>query len=86
MVVITKEYDAKTDVKKRITLRDSVCRYYHVVVYSDGRILLEPGVPAKPFEISEKTLAMMDRSMENFKQGKVSAPIDLSSMPKTRKW
>ena len=79
MARITKEYDAKTDAKKRITLRDSVYQHYHVAVYSDGRIVLEPRVLAKPFEISEKTLAAMDRSMENFKQGKVSAPIDLSA-------
>ena len=79
MATITREYDAKTDAKKRITLRDSAYQHYHVAVYSDGRIVLEPRVLAKPFEISEKTLAMMDSSMENFKEVKVSAPIDLSA-------
>ena len=28
--------------------------------------------------LSKNTLDMMDRAMENFKQGKVSAPINLS--------
>ena len=31
-----------------------------------------------PFQISENTLAMMDKSIENFNSGKVSEAIDLS--------
>ena len=41
MSIAVKEYDAKIDAKKRITLRNSLFEYYHVEEYSDGRIILE---------------------------------------------
>ena len=45
----------------------------------DGKIVLEPRVLVKPFEISKNTLSMMDSSVENFRNGIVSDPIDLSA-------
>ena len=72
------QYDAKTDSKKRITLRNALFEYYHAVQYDDGRILLETRELVAPFQVSENTLYMMDQSMENFKAGKVSEAIDLS--------
>ena len=74
-----KEYDARIDVKKRVTLRGARYDHYHVQEYSDGRIVLEPRVLAAPFEVSRKTLAQMDSSMKNLKKGKVSKPIDLTA-------
>ncbi len=74
-----KEYDARMDIKKRVTLRGGRFGHYHVKEYDDGRIMLEPRELVAPFEISKRTLAMMDASMENFKKGKVSKPIDLSA-------
>ena len=73
-----KEYDAKLDTKKRITLRGSSYEYYHVVEFPSGRIELEPRVLVEPFEISEDTLSMIDKSMDNLKKGIASEPIDLS--------
>ena len=73
-----KEYDARIDVKRRVTLRGARYDHYHVQEYSDGRIVLEPRVLAAPFEVSRKTLAQMDSSMKNLRKGKVSKPIDLS--------
>ena len=73
-----KEYDARIDVKRRVTLRGARYNHYHVQEYSDGRIVLEPRVLAAPFEVSRKTLAQMDSSMKNLRKGKVSKPIDLS--------
>jgi hypothetical protein len=40
--------------------------------------MLEPRELTVPDTISSRTLAEMDRAVENFKMGKVSAPIDLS--------
>ncbi len=74
-----KEYDAKIDTKKRITLRGSSYEYYHVIEFPNGKIELEPRVLVEPFEISEDTLRMVDTSMDNLKKGKASEPIDLSS-------
>ncbi len=79
MEAIVKEYDAKIDTKKRITLRGSSYEYYHVIEFPNGKIELEPRVLVEPFEISEDTLRMVDASMENLKKGKVSKPIDLSN-------
>lgn len=75
---VVKTYDAKIDVKKRITLRNSKYHYYHVEEFADGHILLEPRVLTAPFEISANTLATMDSSIKNFKKKKVSTPVDVS--------
>ena len=74
-----KSYDAKLDSKKRITLRNVYYEYYHVEEFGDGRILLEPRELTKPFQVSAKTLKMMDSSMENFNKELTSDPIDLSA-------
>ena len=78
MQEIVKEYDAKMDTKKRITLRNTLFEYYHVAEMADGRIILEPRELVAPFKVSEKTLKTMDESMENLKKGKVSEALDLS--------
>ena len=46
-------YDAKIDMKKRITLRNTRYEYYHVEEYDDGRILLEPRQLVPPLEVTE---------------------------------
>ena len=71
------EYDAKVDVKRRITLRGASFEHYHVREYDDGRIELEPRQLVAPFEISRLSLTMMDQSMENLGKGQVSDPIDV---------
>ena len=76
------EYDAKIDVKKRLTLRGAAYAHYHVREYGDGRIILEPRELVKPFTVSRRTLKMMDSSMENLKKGRVSEPIDLPTARK----
>ena len=72
-----REYDAKLDSKKRLTLREARYEYYHVSVLPDQRIVLEPRVLTAPFEVSANTL-MMDSSVDNMRKGKVSPAIDLS--------
>ena len=74
---VIKEYDAHLDVKKRITLREAVAEYYAVQMFDDGRIMLEPRVLVPPETVSKRTLKMMDKAAMNFKNGKVSTPIDL---------
>lgn len=73
-----REYDARLDSKKRLTLRGVMFDYYHVSEMSDGRIVLEPRELVAPFEISQKTLNMMDEAVANIKKGKVSEAVDLS--------
>ena len=45
----------------------------------NGTIVLEPRELTVPFEVSANTLSMMDQSVQNFRAGKVSEPVDLSS-------
>ena len=73
-----REYDAKLDSKKRLTLREAGFEYYHVSVLPDHKILLEPRVLTSPFEVSANTLKMMDKSVDNMKKGRISPALDLS--------
>jgi len=79
MPAAVKEYDARIDMKKRVTLRGAKYANYHVQEYPNGRIVLEPRELVAPFEVSRNTLGMMDSAMENIKKGKASKPVDLSA-------
>lgn len=79
MSVAVREYDAKIDSKKRVTLRNSVFEYYHVQEMDNGVIVLEPRELTVPFQVSVNTLSMMDESVKNLKKGAVSEPVDLSA-------
>jgi len=76
---ITKEYDSRVDTKKRVTLRGAKYDYYRIQEFADGRIVLEPRELVPPFEISSRSLSIIDESIKNLRDGKVSDPIDLSS-------
>ncbi|HLR89885.1 MAG TPA: hypothetical protein VK040_02955 [Balneolaceae bacterium] len=82
MAAVIKEYDAKLDTKKRITLRGATTGYYHVTERGDGTIILSPRELVDPNEISEKTLQMVNEAIKNFKEGKVSEPLDLEELEK----
>ncbi|MBR5421521.1 MAG: hypothetical protein IK115_10265 [Lachnospiraceae bacterium] len=79
MSVAVREYDAKIDSKKRLTLRNTFFEYFHVQEMSDGVIILEPRELTAPFRVSSNTLSMMDESVNNLKKGMVSEAIDLSA-------
>jgi len=74
-----KEYDARIDLKKRVTIRGAHYEHYHVTEFADGRIVLEPRELVAPFDISQRTLASMDAAMAGYKAGEVSLPVDLSA-------
>ena len=74
---ITKEYEAKLDSKHRITIRGSEYHYFQVKEYNDGHLELLPRILVDPKEISKNSLQMMDQSIRNLKNGKVSEPINL---------
>lgn len=78
MAASVKEYTAHLDAKKRISIRGARYQYYAVKEYDNGCIILDPRELKAPFEISEKTLAEMDRAVNNFKNDLVSEPVDLS--------
>ncbi len=78
MSAVIKQYDTKVDSKNRLTIRDSNFNYYHVVVFDNGTIELQPRVLVDPEYISKNTLSMMDDSIENYNNNNVSDPIDFS--------
>ena len=65
MQTAIREYDAKLDSKRRLTIRNTNFDYYHVQEMDDGTIILEPRELTAPFQISVKTLAMMDQSVRS---------------------
>ena len=69
MQTTVREYDAKLDSKRRLTLRNASFEYYHVQEMDNGTIVLEPRELTVPFQVSAKTLAMMDASVKNMKTG-----------------
>ena len=73
-----KEYDARIDKKKRVTIRGARYSNYHVREYENGIVVLEPRELVSPFEISKNTLDMMDSAMVNLQHGTVSLPVDFS--------
>lgn len=77
-----KEYDARLDSKKRITLRGAQTMFYRVREKRDGTIELSPRVLVHPDEISAKTLATMDQSVANLKKGKASKAVDFDELDK----
>jgi len=79
MPAAVKEYDARIDIKKRVTIRGAQHEYYHVYEYENGKIILEPKVLVNPFEVSKNILGMMDTVIDNLKKGKTSKRVDLSS-------
>ncbi len=44
----------------------------------NGTIILDPRELTEPFQISERTLTMIDKAMANMERGIVSEPVDLS--------
>ncbi len=82
MAEVIKKYDAKLDSKKRLTIRGARTEYYHVTERKDGTIELSPRELVHPDKISEKTLQMIDKAVEKFKDGEVSEPIDLDELEK----
>ena len=73
-----KDYDVRLDAKGRVTLRGATYKNYNVKLYENGCFILEPRELVIPEVISARSLAEMDRAVENFKTGNVSASIDLS--------
>lgn len=82
METIVKTYNAKLDNKKRLTIRGTRYEFYRIQEFDDGTLVLKPRILVDPDELSENSLAMMDRSIENFKRGNVSKPIDVRKYQK----
>ena len=77
-----KEYDARVDAKKRLTIRGAGHRYFRVVHRDDGTIILKPRASIdapriSAARVSRRTLRGMDAAVENLRAGKRSKPANL---------
>lgn len=81
---LLKEYDTTLDTKRRITVRSihKVFKNYHVRIFNDGRILMEPRVLVDPKYISKRTLKMMDSAVDNYAKGIRSKAVNTAEMRK----
>jgi len=75
-------YVAVLDSKKRLTIRGAKYKYYVVRSSSNGVVILQPQKLVPAASISKKSLEMMDESVANLKDGKVSEALDLSEFLK----
>lgn len=80
MAQSVKEYSAKLDSKKRITIRGARTDYYHVTEKDDGTVILSPRELVHPDEISKRSLKMVEQAIRKFKQGEVSEPVNLEEL------
>lgn len=72
-----KQYTISLDTKRRVTIREAAFNQYNVKVYSDGKVMLSPRILIDPNMVSKNTFKVIESSMKNFKEGKVSDPIKL---------
>lgn len=79
MGTVVTEFDVKKDERNRITLKSAAYEHYHAKVFDDGHIEFYPQVLTDA-TISVKTVAMMDRAMENFAKHRVGSPMDADAM------
>ena len=77
MDLVLKNYDAKLDSKKRITIRNPKYDYYHVTEQENGVVILEPRELVDPLTVSKKTLEDMDKSIKNIENGIIEGPIKI---------
>jgi hypothetical protein len=75
-VAIKKNYDAKLDTKRRVTIRNARTEFYHVTEYENGTIKLEPRVLVSP-----DMLEQIDATVTRHKAGHKGTKIDWSKLP-----
>lgn len=74
---VVREFNVELDSKKRITIRGEVrATHYHVTVFTNGVILMEPRELKIPAYISEKSLQMLRTSLESIDDDIQGKPVD----------
>lgn len=51
-----REYDARLDSRKRLTIREAAYEHYHVKELDDGTLVLEPRVLVAPNPVTARAL------------------------------
>lgn len=66
-----KTCNGKTNMKKKINLKNSKYEYYRVQKFEEVGIEFESLETAVPFEISQSTLNMIDSAIKNLQNKKI---------------
>jgi hypothetical protein len=74
-----REYDARVDAKKRVTIRGAKFRIFRVLPQADGSIILKPR-EAVSAPVSKETVSCIEKSVASMKAGKRSKPEDLKKL------
>ncbi len=77
-VSVVADFDVVADAKRRISLRGTKSKFFHVSALSNGAYLLEPRVLVPPEAVSARTLKLLEKSVAGLKQGLASNPVDLA--------
>lgn len=75
-VAVRKNYDAKLDTKRRVTIRNARTEFYHVTEYEDGSVKLEPRVLVSP-----DMLEQIEAGVKRHKAGCKGTKLDWSKLP-----
>lgn len=75
-VAIVRDYNAKLDTKRRVTIRNARSEFYHVTEYEDGTVKMEPLVLASP-----DMLKQIDASVKRHKPGNKGTKLNWSKLP-----
>ena len=75
-VAVKKNYNAKLDTKRRVTIRNARTEFYHVTEYEDGTVKLEPRVLVSP-----DMLEQIDTAVKRHKAGHQGTKLNWSKLP-----
>ena len=75
-VAVKKDYNAKLDTKRRVTIRNARTEFYHVTEYEDGTVKLEPRVLVSP-----DMLEQIDAAVTRHKAGHKGTKLNWSNLP-----
>jgi hypothetical protein len=76
-VSVLHDFDVAADAKRRISLRGSKTKYFHVTALANGAYLLEPRVLVPLRAVSPRALRTLEKSVARLKQGLASPPVDI---------
>ena len=75
-LAVKKNYGAKLDAMRRLTIRNASTEFYHVTEYEDGTVKLEPRVLVSP-----DMLKQIDADVERHKAGHKGTKLNWSKLP-----
>ena len=80
---VVQEYDAKLDNKRRCVIHGiPAFNRYHVKIFENGKIEMNPRVLASPEELSAKALRMIYGSISGLKENKAGSAVDFKRYTK----